>query len=601
MISSALIERKLNEWVLPVMRGIVQVYVIVVHRQPFEMYLISRRSRYRAGTRYKTRGVDAMGNVANYVETEEVVSINGHWMSFVQVRGSIPLIWEQTGRKYTPIPKISPDSAANASGFSKHFSSQIASYQRQVVVNLLDQKGVESSLGTLYEEYCRGAIANKEDMMLESFDFHDKCKTSYDNVGELVKSLTPELERMGLFHRDSNGKVISSQLGVVRTNCLDCLDRTNLVQSVIGRYFMQKMLRTFNVSWEEKESVILEKVFKEAWACNGDAISLQYAGTGALKSDFTRTGKRQTKGVMKDGVNSLNRYYINIFKDTLRQAAIDLFYGAQVNQTKVLEEDVLQQRGLWNKAQYHAIEECTSFLEESSSPSLLQEDEVITHAWIIISINEMDVEQERVLVLSNKSLFRFKYNFNSSKIARHRHLSLSDLASVSIGPFSHKPSHFAFSLCFSSPSNKTQNAHIYVPLDSSRYSAYKTLHAISHAAREFTPSLPIDERTITRTKTVRGAVLNKFKLGMFNGRSKSSSSSKTPPPLSSDPSPSSSSPSPSSNASSGIASSSNPSSPNSRDPSASNDDFFDMDDDEQPSSSFNHAEDDDDDDDDNDF
>jgi len=523
VISGPLIENKLHEWILPVMRGIVQIYVVVVKRQPFEFFLISRRSRFRAGTRYKTRGVDNQGHVANYVETEEMVSINGHSLSFVQIRGSIPLVWEQTGRKYTPIPKINPDTQANAINFGKHFASQIALYQRQVVVNLLDQKGVESELGSLYEDFCLSAVKNQEDMALFSFDFHEKCKTSYDNVAELIRNLSPELERMGLFHRDSSGRVVSNQIGTVRTNCLDCLDRTNLVQSFIGRYFMVKMLRTFNVSWDEKENIILEKIFKEAWASNGDAISLQYAGTGALKSDFTRTGKRQTKGVMKDGVNSLSRYYINIFKDSLRQAAIDLFYGTQgVNQTKLLEDDVIQQRGLWNKAQYTAIEECTAYLEENG---LLTEDEVITHAWIIISINEMDVEQERVLVLTNKSLIRFKYNFNTSKISRHKHMPLSDITGVQIGPFTNKPNNYGFSLSFASSSNKNQNAHIYCALDYSRYTSYKTLNAIADAVRESTPQLPFEEKTMTRTKTVRGAVLNKFKLGMFNGRVKQKASS----------------------------------------------------------------------------
>lgn len=36
------------------------------------MCLISRRSRYRLGTRFKRRGVDENGNVANFVETEQV-------------------------------------------------------------------------------------------------------------------------------------------------------------------------------------------------------------------------------------------------------------------------------------------------------------------------------------------------------------------------------------------------------------------------------------------------------------------------------------------------------------------------------------------------
>jgi hypothetical protein len=40
----------------------------------------------------------------------------------------------------------------------------------------------------------------------------------------------------------------------------------------------------------------------------------QYAGTGALKSGFTRTGKRSLAGLMDDGVKSMTRYYLNNFK-----------------------------------------------------------------------------------------------------------------------------------------------------------------------------------------------------------------------------------------------------------------------------------------------
>ena len=47
-------------------------------------------------------------------------------------------------------------------------------------------------------------------------------------------------------------------------------------------------------------------------ADSGDAISLLYAGTGALKSDVTRTGQRLfIKGPLNDGINSLSRYYLN--------------------------------------------------------------------------------------------------------------------------------------------------------------------------------------------------------------------------------------------------------------------------------------------------
>lgn len=56
--------------------------------------------------RYKRRGVDENGEVANYVETEQIVSYQSHEVSFVQVRGSVPVYWSQPGFKYRPPPKI---------------------------------------------------------------------------------------------------------------------------------------------------------------------------------------------------------------------------------------------------------------------------------------------------------------------------------------------------------------------------------------------------------------------------------------------------------------------------------------------------------------
>jgi len=63
----------------------------------------------------------------------------------------------------------------------------------------------------------------------------------------------------------------------------------------------------------------LEFWFKNVWADNGDIISVQYSGTGALKSDFTRTGKRTFMGLLNDGYNSSIRYIKNNFSDGFRQ------------------------------------------------------------------------------------------------------------------------------------------------------------------------------------------------------------------------------------------------------------------------------------------
>ena len=70
-----------------------------------------------------------------------------------------------------------------------------------------------------------------------------------------------------------------------------------------------------------------ESTFKVIWADHGDGISLPYSGTGAMKSDFVRTGKRTIEGNLKDGIISLTRFYINNFRDGYFQDCNDYFLG----------------------------------------------------------------------------------------------------------------------------------------------------------------------------------------------------------------------------------------------------------------------------------
>lgn len=60
------------------------------------------------------------------------------------------------------------------------------------------------------------------------------------------------------------------------------------------------------------------------WTDNADAISILYTGTPALKTDFTRTGKRSYIGALNDAKNSITRYYINNFCDGYNHDCIDL-------------------------------------------------------------------------------------------------------------------------------------------------------------------------------------------------------------------------------------------------------------------------------------
>lgn len=138
----------------------------------------------------------------------------------------------------------------------------------------------------------------------------------------LIDRLAHEQDEMGVFHVKTDGTVITTQSGVFRTNCIDCLDRTNVVQSMLARRSLQQVLEKLNILslGQSIQSVLaFDSLFKNVWADNADLISVQYSGTGALKTDFTRTGKRTIQGALQDGINSMTRYIKNNFSDGFRQ------------------------------------------------------------------------------------------------------------------------------------------------------------------------------------------------------------------------------------------------------------------------------------------
>lgn len=294
--------------------------------------MITRRSVQRAGTRLFCRGIDHNGYVANFVETEQIIEYNGDKTSFVQTRGSIPLFWQQMPNlRYKPTPEVAlgKDHLAAA---GKHFDSQLLQYGRQVLVNLIDHRGAEEYLEKEFSNLI--TQLNNSAIRYEAFDFHAECrKMRWDRLHILIDRLAHEQDEFGVFHLRRDGSLASSQDGVFRTNCMDCLDRTNVVQSMLAKRSLNIVLVKLGIlmpgqkidSYNE-----FEFLFKNVWADNADMISVQYSGTGALKTDFTRTGKRTKAGLLKDGLNSATRYYKNNFNDGFRQDSIDLFLGYYV-------------------------------------------------------------------------------------------------------------------------------------------------------------------------------------------------------------------------------------------------------------------------------
>ncbi|CAN9514488.1 unnamed protein product [Ophioblennius macclurei] len=320
---------ELHRFVYPVVHGFISMTSGCINGKVFEWIIVSRRSCFRAGVRYYVRGIDSEGHAANYVETEQIVQFGGAKASFVQTRGSIPFYWSQRPNlKYKPKPQIHK-AINHLDGFQRHFDSQIILYGRQVLLNLINQKGSEKPLELEFDKM----VTSSGNGMIKyiAFDFHKECsRMRWHRLHLLVDMVTEMQDDFGYFLVDADGKVLLNQDGVFRSNCMDCLDRTNVVQSLLARRSLQSQLERMGVlqmGQRIEDQTDFEKIYRNTWADNADACAKQYAGTGALKTDFTRTGRRTQWGLLMDGWNSMIRYYKNNFSDGFRQDSIDLFLG----------------------------------------------------------------------------------------------------------------------------------------------------------------------------------------------------------------------------------------------------------------------------------
>ncbi|XP_029100598.1 phosphatidylinositide phosphatase SAC2 isoform X8 [Monodon monoceros] len=183
-------------WIIPIIQGFVQIEELVVNYNEssddeksspetppqestcvddihprFLVALISRRSRHRAGMRYKRRGVDKNGNVANYVETEQLIHVHNHTLSFIQTRGSVPVFWSQVGYRYNPRPRLDRSEKDTVAYFCAHFEEQLKIYKKQVIINLVDQAGREKIIGDAYLKQV--LLFNNSHLTYVSFDFHE--------------------------------------------------------------------------------------------------------------------------------------------------------------------------------------------------------------------------------------------------------------------------------------------------------------------------------------------------------------------------------------------------------------------------------------------
>lgn len=412
---SNIIDNGLNNWVVFMTHGYInQQNIPLVDGRCIRYTLISRRSQYFAGTRYLRRGVNADGNVANEVETEQIITLEDNLSksgcyrssSLMQLRGSLPLCWSHNNI-FAPNPDIFIDTDDIANRLTRlHMNDMANRYgTRFHVLNLirmseshrekklghemksalfsLSSKDFDSKLisqsqvdGQIFEDHEFVVVSDSHSMKLRYLCYdvlaHEQIQQSvFDVLSEISKSVLPDTgfflqgENTILNEGGTNVRNVTHkfQEGILRTNCVDCLDRTNIAQFCYAKYALNEQLKALDVDLTPSALDSLQLLVLEIWVQNGDVLALQYAGSEAMHKveEKKRSGlfatdsvpsipvstgavsdistslpqdyqkEKDTEYVLSGStykaIAAVRRYYSNVSSDFERQRAMDLLLG----------------------------------------------------------------------------------------------------------------------------------------------------------------------------------------------------------------------------------------------------------------------------------
>ncbi|CAG2102960.1 unnamed protein product [Medioppia subpectinata] len=358
------------DWILHICHGFVAQNNICVFGRPIHLTLIAKRSKKFAGTRFLKRGGNCEGDVANDVITEQIVHdasvssfSDGFYTSFVQMRGSVPSYWSQDISKMVPKPAIQLDIMDPYYAMAgRHFNQLLYTYGSPIIIlNLVkrrEQKPHESVLSNEFMNavnYLNQFLPPKHQIDYIGFDMARINKLKDANVmTRLAEIAYYTLKQTGIFQ--SKGTCLNQQqpdceafiqrdrrtlggyrlpcgrtlqTGIVRVNCVDCLDRTNTAQFALGKVALAFQLYSLGIlpkpdlEFESDTVRMLEELYED----HGDTLALQYGGSQLVHRIKTYRKIALLSSHSRDIMQTLSRYYSNAFSDAEKQNVMNLFLG----------------------------------------------------------------------------------------------------------------------------------------------------------------------------------------------------------------------------------------------------------------------------------
>ena len=311
--------------------------------------VVARVARARHGVRHHCRGADADGNVANFVETEQMCEVEtkpltacpaeatetetdwkSFFSSFVIARGSAPTRWAQPLRdarwRFPMLFLDDTDSHRTPSELSAraHLASFARTYGGASTALDLLRRTPSSSESRLSASFAAAAAKAGTHVKLVSFDLAREMATRGDReaIARLLRVTEKDAERHGFWFVTQKKK--HAQTGAFRVNCKDCLDRTNVAQAALAFRALQAQLRVNGFRFSVKK---MRKTHGALWSAHGDDVSQTYARTSALRRDVVNSGSgaRSVLGALADARVAVTRWWQSKFSDGRAQDAARYF------------------------------------------------------------------------------------------------------------------------------------------------------------------------------------------------------------------------------------------------------------------------------------
>ena len=238
------------------------------------------------------------------------------------MRGSIPVAWRHRNIRAARKPSIVVEEGGDHDASMRHFDGVAKRYETPIVVlNLVRQQEKRAYETKLSAQYLRaiGAINTQRrgsnpvpsDRASEfplqcpsgspeapyiayvSFDLLRYAKTSGSRALGALQQITDGVAaHTGVFCSSSE-----RQRGVLRTNCIDCLDRTNVAQFTYGRSALKMQMQSVIKEASHNDSVFLQvwPALMRMYARHGDQLARQYGDRDRCTKFGCALKKRTTR------------------------------------------------------------------------------------------------------------------------------------------------------------------------------------------------------------------------------------------------------------------------------------------------------------------